>query len=324
MRKIMAVVTPEKNFAERFCAYVNGSGCISLKAVSFSSPRECLRNTSGAGPVSLLLCDERLLPETEGFDLSGIQVVKLSDTGKADTISMYQKKDELLKSILSVCSERQLAVTVGSRVPDRVVYAVWSVAEGADRLAFSLSLTKLLSRHQKTLYLNFQEFTGFRFYVRGEPSHGLSSAAYYLKQGKLDGQRLTSLVTRQEGIEFLAPADSAEDLEVLGPEDILKIVRLVPEETAYEAVVVDLPGNLNRSLDVFRLADRIMMPVTEDPVIRTAAGEFEEWLEQSGRKDITEKLTKILLPKSETADRQAGIDAHLYGAMGDKVREVIG
>lgn len=325
MKQLMAVITEEKKFSERFSDYVNGSGNLSLRAVPFGSIEECVTYAKmhREQRIPLMLCDEALLREAGKYDLTGFRTVPLSDTGRGGTLSRYQSGDALVREVISLCTDMKLDCLARRSAPDTGIYAVWSPVNTSARTAFSLALARLLSGRKKTLYLNFCEFPGLRLFTGTGYERGLSNAAYYLKQGKLDGQRFAALAESINGVEYVPPAFSPEDCGMLGSADMAALVRLVSEETPYANVVADLPFSLAASSDVLELSDRIFIPADKDPLCLIQTREFMEYLSASGRSDMAAKTVPVELPESLPAGGFQSVDSLIYGPAGDLIRKAV-
>ena len=325
MKKIMAVVTAENLYSERFSNYVNGSGASLLRARPFPSMEafSVYQKTHGAASAPVLLCEDILLCTDRGYDLSGTTVILLSENGKKGTLDKYRSGPELLSAVLSECADRGLSFSAENSGKELQIYAVWGAENSWKRLSFSLALTKILSHRKNTVYMDLREFSGLRCLTGRSYDRGLSTAVYYLRQGKLDGGRLMSLLEDYEGISYLPPVTSSEDTEVMSTEDRDQILRMLSEETPIEAVVADLPDLLATSPEILEKSEKIFLIGSNDPAEKESLEMFRESLRNAEREDLLKKIVDVEPEDGGHTLFQAGIDAVLYSESGDRIRRAL-
>ena len=325
MKKIMAVVTAEPIFSQRFSDYVNGSGASALRARAFPHVEDFLRcrKENGPGSVPVLLCDEELFAESRGFDFSGTEVFLLSETGKDGTLSKYQSGPALLSAVLTGCADRRIPAQAPEMRKDLEIHAVWGPGNGLSRIWFSLALTRMLSRRKKAVYMDFHEFSGLRSVTGKTCERGLSTAFYYLKQGTLDGQRLMGLLEDHEGISYLPPFSSSEDAGVMGMAERNELFRMLAEGSPVEAVVADLSDPMAASADLLEICEKVYLIGSSDPAEREAAAAFTEMVKAEGREDLLERIVKVEPEGMPDAISRSGIDGVIYSETGDHIRRML-
>ena len=325
MKKIMAVVTAEPVYSERFSDYVNGSGAFLLRAKPFPTPEAVFeyQKDHGTGSVPIMICDEMLLAGGGDPGPSGTQILLLSETGRGGTLRKYQSGQALLSGILNACADRGLSFASPSSGRELKIYAVRGIGCPLGRLRFSLALSRMLSRRQKTVYLDLREFSGLRCLTGKISERGLSTAIYYLKQGKLDGGRLMGLLEEFGGISYLPPVTSAEDVEMMDGNDMERLFGMFSEETSVGCIVAELPDSPSVSLEMMERSEKIFFVHTDDPAEKEAVSVFREMLGNAGREDLLEKIIVTDIAGESTKGPGAGIDGLIYSETGDMVRRAL-
>ena len=346
MEKILAVMTKEKMYADRFCSYVNHRRQLLFTAVPFDNIADC-REFSKAHPVALLLADReffrgnRYQGREESIEsVKAGRVLMLAETlpaagtenlvaeggpgaGNGGTIRKYQSAEGILRDIMDQCKGLELRQTSAAAGRPVRIIGVYSPVGRSGCSSFAMTLAKVAGRRRKTLYLNCSEFSGMRRLTGENYETSLSDAMYYMKQGLLTPQKIYSMVYRFGGIEYLPPVAFAEDHETLKGEDYVELITTVLKNTSYEVIVADMDSFSNVASEVMDICDVVYMPVLEDPMAEGKVEEFEEYLRTAGRTRLLEKVVRIKTPFVRNLPGTASyLDSLAYGPMGELVREL--
>lgn len=345
MEKIMAILSKEPAYAQRLSAYANLSSASSLTAVPFSSVSE-FQAFAEKRPVQILLADAAQLgalqeeetrqtgvPQAER--LIGLSAKMPARDGSAETtedalmicdaiISKYQPADLLLRAVMESCQDLRIRRFVPEQLNTRII-GIYSPVSRCGKTALALTLCRALAGRNRVLYLNFEAFSGFSGLTQSKYDATLSDALYHLKQGSLNEQKICALVHTFSGVDYIPPIQFAEDVQTASGEDLADLIETILRESAYRIIVADIGFFREAAAELFEVCSEILMPVLEDTLSKAKQEEFEAYMALSGKKNLKEKLQKVVLPKPNAV--QAGenyVDFLLYGPLGDLVRELYG
>lgn len=326
MKRIIAVVSAERAFTERFCDYINNNGHIVFSAVPFFD-MESLRGYRKEHEVPVLLCDSEFLrDEVLLSDFGGIRTIPLCEdrrTGEEEkAIYKYQSAEAIVREIMDCLGDDRF--TGGMSFTGRPVSVVGIYSPGLYEMktSFALAMAAELRKKRKVLFLNFDEFSGLSELAGAENPRGLSNMLYYLKQGTLTGQRILSMVYSLSGFDYVPPVRFADDYSAITGEECARLVQTVFSETLYDTVVADLPPSFMVSSDVLDLCEAVYLPSEE---LRESAGRiraFENYLVLSGRTKLLGKIRKVRIPHTEIPEKKAltgseYVDLLSLGRMGE-------
>ena len=330
MERIMAVVSCEKLFCERFCAFVNNNSHIVFTAVPFTELRsfEAYRKDH---EIPVVLCD-RDFYDAADLPGSGTKTIPLcdneSEAGEKNAIYRYQSAEAITREIMENLGDLRFARGLSFTGRPVSVLGVYSPGECPQKTSFALCLAAELRKRHKVLYINFEEFSGISSITGERYDRGLSNMIYYLKQGTLSGQRIMSMIYSIAGFDYIPPIRFADDYSAVTGEECQRLIQTIFAETLYDIILADLPGSLRVSSDIMDLCERIYVPIEERQECCGRIKDFDDYLNQSGRDKLAAKIRKLKLPEKEAGEKRTFygaeyIDSLLFGAMGDLcLREV--
>ncbi|MDO4488962.1 MAG: hypothetical protein Q4B67_07760 [Eubacteriales bacterium] len=320
MKKILAVISPEKKFNLRFSDYLNKSAHFLYTAVPFVGIDDFLafRNKRNCD-IEAVVCDEVLLNDETERCLFGMKILRLSD-GAEGGILKYQPAGELMCDVLRELSGAASVNTTDVNLRPTSVIGIFSPVPSPARTIASLMIARIVSARKKAVYLNLEEFPGLKGLEELNPACSLSDAVYLLRQGSLDGVSLGKYIYPFMGLEMMAPFETAEDLMSVSAEDIAAVVKILTTGTRCEIPVLDLPMSLSLSTELFEICDRIFVPAGKDDISREKVRELSSYLESVSGNRINDKLSIIRLPEG---DDVFDIESQLNGQYGEYLKEIL-
>lgn len=330
MKQIMAVVSSEYRFSERFCDYVNKSGHILYTAVPFESVKK-LETFRKDHNVPIILCDEEMLSgDMADTELYGVRTVPLCDSASGETgrkaVFKYQSAEAIVREIMGILGD--VRFSAGIRISGRPVSvrSVYSPVSDEYKTYTALAVAACFARTRRTLYMNFEEFSGLMKMTACEDRRGLSEALFYMKQGELTPERIASLIYTLGPLQYIPPVRSADDLSVITGEDCVKLLKAIFAGSSYDVIIADLPSHLSLSAELLEVSEVIYMPVAEEKEnVRIDA--FTENLRLSEKDTVLEKIRRIRIREEDFPERagcgQALMSSLMYGTAGDRVTEAL-
>ncbi len=342
MEKILAVLTKERKYAERFCSYCNRKNNLVFTAVPFDDAGIC-GEFSRKHNIGVLLADNSFFGNSYGQDSlrkAGIRAGRvlrltegvsfdraLADGGgqgaAKDLINKYQPAENIIRDVMNSCDGIELLKTTENLGRPVRIIGVYSPVSRCGKSSFALTLSKVLSRRRKTLYLNLEEFSVLETLTGETYTAGLSDALYHMKQGSLNSQKIYTMIYSYRGIDYIPPIRYADDRNAVSGEDYVKLIDLILKNTMYEAVVIDMNRFADEASDLMEICNVVYMPVLDNYIDRMKIENFTEYLKTSDRSRLLDKIVQISTPEPEPVRNKAAfIDSLLYGRMGDLVREL--
>lgn len=327
MKRVIAVYDVDPFYAERLAAVANQKETVPFTVIAFTT-LERLRMYLEENPVEILLVDASAREQVR--DLPVKQILSLSDGELVpveegySSIYKYQSADGILREVMASYNVAPAVGLAPVGSPSTLI-GVYSPVNRCCKTSFSLALGQVMSKDRKVLYLNFEDCSALRKLLP-EPVQGdLSDALYYYQQGTCNSVKLASLVYTWGGLDYIAPARYPEDLGRLGPEQTAEFLELLAMEGVYDAIIADLGQCGRQAAEILEACHVVYMPVREDCISAAKVEVFEEYLRESGRRDLREKIQKLKLPSlTYLTARENYLDQVVWGEMGNYVRRLLG
>ena len=136
--------------------------------------------------------------------------------------------------------------------------------------------------------------------------------------------KLSSYVYSWGNWDYLPPARFPEDLEEAGAKGAADLIMEVAEESAYDVIIVDAGCFGKNVTDILEICGTVYMPVKEDCMSAAKLEEFEDYLTQSGKAGLLDKIQRLKLPyHSNFGRRDTYLEQLLWGELGDYVRQLL-
>lgn len=340
MKKILAILTSERRYAERLCDYCNSKKSLLLTAVPFDNTESCAAFAE-KHDIEILLADSSLLKKDTdaayGLSVSDIKASRIiglnegisfecafadSESRGPASVNKYQPAETLIREVLSGCDGRDIYYDA-SRLSHAVrVIGVYSPVSRCGKSSFAITLSRMQAKRHKTLYISLEEFSCLGMMSGESYDLTLSDAVYHMKQGTLTSQRLYSMIHNIGGLEYIPPMRCADDSIIVGGDDYVRLIREIIRNSLYEVIVIDMDRYADEASELLEICDTIYMPVLHDVMNKMKVERFVSYLRSSDRAHIADRLIRINTPMPDNNQQQgqAYLDALLYGSMGDMIR----
>lgn len=328
MKKVMAVYDIDPFYADRFADFVNQKEKVPFTVMAFTT-MERLKHYLDDHEIELLLVsqfvekkDLEKLPVRQIITLTEGEVARLENA--YPHVYKYQSTDGVIREVMSLyCGQTQeeLGTLTGSKA---AVLGIYSPVNRCLKTSFALTAGQILGQDERVLYLTFEEYSGFSK-IMGETFRAdLSDLLYYYQQGKFNILRLNSVVHTFGSLDYVPPARYPEDLCQVTAENLAELIERIAGETGYDTVLVDIGQMGRKAVEILEVCDAIYMPVKDDCISVAKVEEFDEYLQQSQRTGLTEKIHRLKLPYHNSFGRKEGyVEQLLWGELGDYVRQLL-
>lgn len=187
-----------------------------------------------------------------------------------------------------------------------------------------MTLGQILERDSHTLLISLEEHSGLSRLTGTAYASSLSDLVYFYRQDEYTRIRLGAVVHNWGGLDYVPPAAYAEDLAEMRGEELAELIARIAADGVYEVVVLDL-GCLARGMEpLLEICDLIYSPIKEDCVSSAKLEAWQEYLEQSGRSHIWERVRLLKLPRPNAVwQTETYLEQLLWGDMGDFIRNLL-
>lgn len=326
LKKVLAVCDEEEAYVSAFLDFLREQKTAGFSYIGFHKTEDVMDYASLEPPILLLISEDMLTEDIKGLGIKIIRLVGSKEEVDETSVYKYQKASDLVaeisqKSDATFIKKRGGNLLFGS---SRLV-GVYSPVRRTGKSTFSVSLSGILARKYRVLYLNLESSCGFEWAFSQEDAGDLSDIIYDIRQEKPDLKDRLALMIKNNGyFDFLPPAPAAEDVRAVGYDQLLKLFELISEMNKYRFIVIDFDELLHEYLSVISDCDRLFMPLLDDDISIAKLRNFLRILDSRCAGFDREKIIPLALPKAEEdMVGISGIDRLLWSDFGVYVKEVI-
>ncbi len=327
MKQIMGVYDVDPFYADRFAEFANQKEQIPFTAIAFTNISK-LQSYSQKQPLELLLVGDDI-DRTQLVEVKAEQIVQLSESreiirGEIPAVYKYQASDAVLREVMAcyrVNPEKVPLTTVGTK---STVIGVYSPINRCGKTGFCMTLGQILARESRVLFFNLEEYSGMSRLTNTEYTTSLSDLIYEYRQGGYTHMSIGTVLHNWGGLDYVPPVAYAEDLVELKGDELAELIARIAVDGIYEMVLIDI-GNLGRGMEpLLELCNVIYTPIKEDCVSAAKLEAWQNYLDESGRNHLWEKVRLLKLPRLGAVwQTETYLEQLLWGNMGDFVRNLL-
>lgn len=336
MDHILAIFDREKRYVKRLAAFFESRTQMPFQIMAFDN-RDKLINFLMTEHASVLLIDkEAWISDMEELadqvifligERSEERLEKDFDGYLYPAVCKYQSGEAIAKKVLGICAvvetpilHAREAVHVAHRAE---IVGIYTPVKRSLQTSFSMVYSHLRAKNKKTLYLNFETFSGFGAWFRREYQTDLMDLMYFL-----DGSfekfllKLAGMTESFGGFDYIPPALGYEDFMLVQARQWVRLIEMIAEKSEYEVIVLDLSDQMQGLFEVLALCDKIFVLTKSDGIALAKTEAFEKNLVLSGREGILAKIVKCRLPVFKDISQRA--EELCYSQLADYMRNKLG
>ena len=301
-KRILAIFDSEERYAYRLMEFISGKTNLPFEIYVFTDGRKFFSCSRIKDIECLLISENAYKQEVETLNIP--HIIILSESGEnlnkaLHHINKYQSCETILHEIMVYYSDRSKAVSTALRtgLKKMKIIGVYTPVGRCLQTTFSLTLGQMLARSYKTLYLNFEIYSGFARMMSKNFDSDISDLMYYFScaREKL-AYRMQSMIETVNGLDFIPPADIYQNLAGIRGSQWIDLFQEIEKSSEYEYMILDLSDGILDLWDVLRECDYIYTISREDGAALAKIEQYEKALESMNYGDINARTTKWKLP----------------------------
>ncbi len=301
-KRILAIFDCEENYAYRLMDFISGKDKIPFEIHVFTKADSFFSYAEKEEIECLLISENAYQSKVEKLKIP--HIIVLSENGDNLNralchINKYQSCENVVREIMQYYAEKSQSHSGVFRTGNRKmqIIGIYTPVSRCLQTTFSLTLGQMLARQRKTLYLNFEAYSGFGRMLSREFKSDISDLAYYFScaREKLF-YRMESIIETINGLDFIPPADIYQNLMGIRGAQWIDLFEEIERVSEYEYLILDLTDCLMDLWDILQYCDRIYTIVRDDPIAIAKVEQYEKILENMNCEDITAKTRKCKLP----------------------------
>ncbi len=299
---VLVLFDKEEEYSIKMSDFIKGHKGIPWKIRTYSDESSLMREEKGE-KISLLVVSERSYSE-KIKSLNCEKTVILNESGfcpedTKECIDKYQAAESVLQILLQVYIEiaGEESVLVGSGGKTKFI-GIYSPVKRSLQTTFAITMCELLSGKGKTLYLNFEHYTGVAEIIAREGEMDLADLVYFLNSD-IDKFKLhfQTVIKQVSGTVFVPPMRYGQNLISISGKEWMNLLKKISESDMFDYVVMDLTDSLQGLPDILRACFRVFTVQREDSFAQLKMMQYETMLTDYDYGDVIEKTVRFVFPK---------------------------
>lgn len=208
----------------------------------------------------------------------------------ADAVFKYRSAAVILHTIQGYCG-------VEEAVSGAEVISLYSPIKRCLQTTFGITLSHLLSRKRRILYLNLEGYSGLERTFSVSYSKDISDFIYYVNQTSENIPLLIQkFVYRQGEVDIIPPVLNPFNLQDITEEMWLQVLNILRNSGLYDYIIVDVSDFIHGTFSILRESQVIFSLTKADARATAKWQQYCSILEESGYGDILEKTRQPEVP----------------------------
>lgn len=327
--KFMAVCDTEEGYAFRMSEYLLERVKLPYTVHLFTEVEE-LERFAGLEEIAVLLIAEsafQLLHAEFVRKLSArliiLQESEFADKGEFCCVDKYQNPERVVQEILEALAEMGdfKGIPEAQEMGTKMI-GIYSPVKRCLQTSFALTMGQILAKEHRTLYLNFEMYSGLGELLHREFETDMTDVVYYFQSARDKlALRLPAIMQKVGGLDYIPPMQYALGLREVPGEQWIALCKNIAAIGEYEYLVLDLDEGMDGLFELLRNCGKIYTIVKEDSFAAAKVRQYEQTLFQNGMEDIAEKTVKCRFPIFQ--ELPLNLDMMTHGELAGYVRAIV-
>lgn len=301
-KRILAICDREESYAYRLMEFIGSRANLPFEVHIFTDGAK-LCSYAKIKEIECLLISESVYIKTPE-ELEVPHIIILSESGSnlnkaLHHINKYQSCENIFREVMEYYTDKSLdtSVVLKTGLKKLKIIGIYTPVGRCLQTTFSITLGQMLARRFKTLYLNFEIYSGFSQMLNRTFDNDISDLMYFFEcaREKL-AYRVESMIETVGGLDFIPPARIHQNLAGIRGGQWMDLFREMEKCTEYEYLILDLTDGMTDLWDVLRSCHRVYTITGNDGLALAKMEQYEKVLEQMQYGDIVAKTKKWNLP----------------------------
>lgn len=326
-KELLVIGDNEEKYARKLHEYVRTKCSSVFEAVLFTKV-DSLRMFLQTHNVDILLISDSFVLSQEEYRHVK-HVLRLSSQKETDeeqkNIYRYTPAGELIKKIMQVKAEdeKKTSGLITSHGGKKLkVIGVYSPIKRCFQTTFSVTLGQILSQMGKSLYLNFESFSGLELLGGFRSETDIFDLLYYAecKAGAF-AYRVGSLADKLGELDYIPPAHSFHKFRDITGAQWVNLIETLRLETDYEYLILDLSENVIGLFEVLLACDKVYTITDSSRISKAKIAQYEGLVRENSYEKVLEKTENIVIPTFKEIPRE--LELLPYSDLADYVKNLL-
>ena len=248
-KNTIAVCDSEAGYAGTLAEYLNNRKKLPFHAEAFTDPDKFCQYAGINHPEFLLIAEENFSSQVQALQIP--YTILLSSDREPEHVEQkciykYQSAESLIREVMAYCQESVFPDAIYGHKKKIQLIGIYSPLGRCGKTLFALTAGQIWGESRNVLYLNMEDYSGWKDFSEEDTSQNLSALFYHLRQGKILPP-LTDLIHSWGNLDYIPPVSSFEDLRNISYREWTDLFTHLEKESSYQLLVLDIGNGIDRS-----------------------------------------------------------------------------
>lgn len=293
MNKSICFFEPDEAMAERLIDYWVNHGLEGVSISYYSDKGRFLEDYPGLSATLWIL--DSSIKESLSAQFPGRVLWWTDQERDTEAVFKYRSAAVMVQTIQEYLGDEAVAAARG---PGAFIIGLYSPIRQCLQTTFCVTLSHLLSRKGRTLYLNLEGYSGFEGMLTGFYSRDISDFIYYINHSKDKNPLITTnFIYRLGQVDMIPPVLNPANLHDITEEMWLYMLLILQKSGLYDFILVDISDFVHGSFGILRACQTVFSLCRADTRAGTKWQQYQCLLEETGFRDVIDKTRKLEVPQ---------------------------
>lgn len=325
-KRILAICDTEADYAYRMLEALKARNELHFEIHAFTGLSNLLSFDKHDNIECLLITESAYSDKVKELHVPYVFILNESGIAIEENhfynINKYQAAEHIVNDMMIYYVDKKVILPRkinGLKTTTKII-GIYSPVRRCLQTTFSLTLGQILAKKSKTLYLNYESFSGFSQISGRNFRADLSDMVYLFECVKEKFIYKLSTITEQiNGLDFIAPAAVYPDMMNIPGKLWTELLRELREQSDYEYLILDLTDYVNGLFGILEECDWIYTITKGDLYASAKIDQYEKLLYELDYNTIVTKTHKLDLPVFKNITLKH--DEMTYGEVAAYIRE---
>ena len=203
------------------------------------------------------------------------------------------------------------------------VISLYSPIRRCHQTTFGITLSHLLSKNRRVLYLNLEGYSGFERILAEDYSKDISDFIYYINQkSEKIPLLIQKYVYRLNEIDIIPPVLNPTNLQDISEDMWMSMLEILRKSGLYDYIIVDVSDFIQGAFSILRESQFVFSLMKSDSQACAKWQQYSSILTESGYGDVLNKTKTLEVPYGLVGS--VNLQESVQGPMLDFVTKIAG
>lgn len=328
MKREILIFDEDREYASGLLVYLQSKIAIPVTVINYSDAKACRGEFESDQSSILIISGTLYAREASWIDTERTLVLCEGTFPKeARCMEKYQSAENICKEVIHMLiqDETELTPTLRERKEngnEPMIIGLFTPVSRSCQTTLGLTMGHIYAEKAKTLYLNFESFSGFETLLGSEKQSTLSDLLFLLETNpNAFLLHLSTILQKNGDLYYIPPMDTMQQMLYASAKQWKEVILRIRDEADFDIIIMDLTESVQGLPDILRLCNKVYTLTKEDAYAQAKIRQYENIMEVCDYQDVLRKTIKRKIPYME--ELPDGLRYRPFSDFSKYVREMV-